>query len=64
MAAGWDGSLAWDMVEVYSALPGADRQRIERIEFLDEQELLIQLFQHYCVSVAWKSDTFSDIDIT
>jgi [phosphatase 2A protein]-leucine-carboxy methyltransferase len=52
------------MVEVYAALPASDRQRIENIEFLDEQELLIQLFQHYCICIAWKGEMFSKIDIT
>lgn len=61
---GWNGSLSWDMVEVYAALPANDRQRIERIEFLDEQELLVQLFQHYCICIAWKGENFSKIDIT
>ena len=28
--------------------------RIERLEFLDERELLDQLFQHYCVCWAYK----------
>jgi [phosphatase 2A protein]-leucine-carboxy methyltransferase len=28
--------------------------RIERLEFLDEKELLTQLFQHYCLSWAHK----------
>lgn len=27
--------------------------RIEHIEFLDEQELLIQLLQHYCLSCGY-----------
>ncbi|XP_049858555.1 leucine carboxyl methyltransferase 1 isoform X1 [Schistocerca gregaria] len=62
--ASWDGARAWDMVQIYSALPASERQRIERIEFLDEQELLTQLFQHYCIVIAWKGEIFSDIDIT
>lgn len=64
LTTGWTGSLSWDMVEVYAALPASDRQRIENIEFLDEQELLIQLFQHYCICIAWKGEMFSKIDIT
>ncbi|XP_067008790.1 leucine carboxyl methyltransferase 1 isoform X2 [Anabrus simplex] len=64
LGSGWEGARAWDMVQIYDALPTADRQRIERIEFLDEQELLVQLFQHYCICVAWNGDTFCDIDIT
>lgn len=61
---GWQGSRAWDMVQVYYALPNDERQRIEKLEFLDEQELLIQLFQHYCICVAWiGGEQFSDISI-
>lgn len=60
----WDGAKSWDMVEVYAAIPASEKQRIERLEFLDEQELLIQLFQHYCLSIAWKGDLLKDIDIT
>ncbi|XP_018330902.1 leucine carboxyl methyltransferase 1 [Agrilus planipennis] len=58
----WAGSKAWDMVKVYYALPSAERQRIEKIEFLDEQELLVQLFQHYCICISWIGSEFSDID--
>lgn len=31
--------------------------RIERIEFLDEQELLVQLLQHYCLSCGYSDST-------
>ncbi|XP_065347665.1 leucine carboxyl methyltransferase 1 [Cloeon dipterum] len=51
---GWDGSKTWTMEEVWNALPREDRNRIEKIEFLDENELLQQLFHHYCISVGWK----------
>lgn len=61
---GWQGTKAWDMVQVYYALPGSERQRIESIEFLDEQELLMQLFQHYCICVAYQKSDFDDIDIS
>ncbi|KAH0813691.1 hypothetical protein MTP99_014510 [Tenebrio molitor] len=57
----WQGSKAWDMVQVYYDLPPAERQRIEKIEFLDEQELLIQLFQHYCICVGWLGTEFADV---
>lgn len=60
---GWQGSKAWDMVQVYYALPGVERQRIEGIEFLDEQELLMQLFQHYCICIAWQGTEYADIDV-
>lgn len=62
--AGWHGARAWDMVQVYNSIPIAERTRIERLEMLDEGELLIQLFQHYCLSVAWIGTLFQDIEIT
>ncbi len=33
-----------------------ERQRIESIEFLDENELLIQLLDHYCICIAANYD--------
>ncbi|XP_022194107.2 leucine carboxyl methyltransferase 1 [Nilaparvata lugens] len=60
----WDGAKAWNMVQVYDAIPASERQRIEKIEFLDEHELLMQLFQHYCISIGWKGQLFADLDIT
>nr|CAD7444588.1 unnamed protein product [Timema bartmani] len=61
--AGWDGAQAWDMVDVYSALSSSERHKMEQIELLDEQELLVQLLKHYCFSIAWKGDMLSDIRI-
>nr|CAG4643310.1 EOG090X08O3 [Ilyocryptus agilis] len=55
LANGWDGAQALEMNHVYhSVIPQSEIQRIEKIEFLDERELLDQLFHHYCLSVAWK----------
>lgn len=61
---GWEGSNAWTMVEVYNSLPDIDRIRIEQIEMLDERELLIQLLQHYCISIAWNGNMFQNFSIT
>lgn len=61
---GWSGCRVWDMMQIYMSIPGAERQRIEALEFLDEQELLFQLLQHYAISVAWKGDLLKDVDIT
>uniref|UniRef100_A0A1B6KZP1 Leucine carboxyl methyltransferase 1 n=1 Tax=Graphocephala atropunctata TaxID=36148 RepID=A0A1B6KZP1_9HEMI len=61
---GWDSARAWNMVEVYGTIPASERQRIEQLEFLDEQELLTQLFHHYCISTAWRGQLLSDIDIS
>ncbi|EEZ98354.1 leucine carboxyl methyltransferase 1 [Tribolium castaneum] len=58
----WQGAKAWDMVQIYYDLPASERQRIEKIEFLDEQELLIQLFQHYCICVGWLGTEFADVN--
>ncbi len=43
-----------DTQAVYNSLPADDIYRIERLEFLDEAELLHQLLQHYCITWAWK----------
>ncbi|XP_014330448.1 leucine carboxyl methyltransferase 1 isoform X1 [Xiphophorus maculatus] len=54
LRAGWDQANALDMMAVYSVLPQDDVARIERLEFLDEKELLQQLLQHYCICWATK----------
>lgn len=64
LGCGWKGAKAWDMVQVYQSIPAAERQRIEKLELLDEAELLTQLFQHYCISVAWTGSQFTDVEIT
>lgn len=51
------------MVQVYESIPVAERNRIERLEMLDEGELLTQLFQHYCITIGWLGDLFQDIEI-
>ncbi|CAG0900809.1 unnamed protein product [Darwinula stevensoni] len=54
LESGWDGAEGWDMQTVYAnLLPKKEIDRIEKIEFLDEKELLVQLLTHYCISVAW-----------
>lgn len=47
---GWTKSWALDMNQVYSSLPLEEITRIERIEMLDERELLTQLLKHYTLS--------------
>lgn len=56
-------ATAYTMVDIYDRIPIFERQRIEQIEMLDERELLVQLFQHYGISIAWKGQTFLDADI-
>ncbi|CAL1528954.1 unnamed protein product [Lymnaea stagnalis] len=51
---GWSGGDALDMSAVYRYLPQEDLQRIERLELLDERELLEQLLSHYCLVWAYK----------
>lgn len=45
----WEKADVLDMTNVYNRLPFDDRKRIERIEFLDEVNLLHQLLSHYCI---------------
>ena len=59
---GWDSAQCWNMNEVYSLLPQADVSRVEAIERLDEKELLRQLFDHYCITVARKNSTTFNFD--
>lgn len=40
------------MNDVYSFIPRKERERIEQLELLDEQELLKQLLEHYSITVA------------
>lgn len=50
---------SWLMTEVFAKLIDAtERKRIEALEFLDEVELLTQLFSHYCLVLASKSEKF------
>lgn len=43
----------WDQ-NLYNDFPLFYNYRIERLEFLDEKELLQQLLQHYCICWAVK----------
>lgn len=59
---GWDSARSWNMINIYEYLPKEDRYRMERLEMLDELELLQQLLQHYCITIAWKGVTMADVD--
>lgn len=61
---GFHGARSWDMCQIYDSIPIQERHRIEKIEMLDEGELLVQLFQHYCITIAWIGELFQDIEIT
>lgn len=52
---GWQSAEAWDMFHIYRQLiPHSQIERIEKIEFLDEANLLEQLLTHYCIVIAKK----------
>jgi len=53
LSSGWEGADAIDMKTLYRCLPQGDLQRMERLELLDETELLQQLLAHYCLATAW-----------
>jgi len=58
----WDSATCWNMNEVYALLPQADVHRVEKIECLDEKELLRQLFDHYCITVARRNSPNFNFD--
>jgi len=52
---GWTAAKSVTLLHLYqNYLPREEIHRIEKIEFLDEKELLEQLLSHYCLTVAWK----------
>ena len=60
--AGWSAAQTWSMNEIYGMLPQDEVQRVERLERLDEKELMQQLFEHYCVSIGWRNGADINID--
>jgi len=40
------------LVDIYNDLPVDEKMRIEKLEFLDEVDLLFDLLRHYCVCLA------------
>lgn len=53
-AHGFEQADAMEMRHVLASLPSQDVHRVERLEFLDERELLDQLMSHYCYCWAYK----------
>eukprot|EP00906_Rhabdomonas_costata_P036121 RCo050694 len=45
---GFTHVVAWDMVTVYARLPKEERERVNRLELLDELEEWNMLLSHYC----------------
>lgn len=52
--AGWEVCKVWTMNQVYQSFPATELRRVEKLEMLDERELLEQLLSHYCLCVAYK----------
>ncbi|XP_052105057.1 leucine carboxyl methyltransferase 1-like [Mytilus californianus] len=64
---GWEAADGMEMTNIYKCLPHADVHRVEKLEFMDERELLDQLFSHYCIVWAWKDPNnigLGSIDLT
>lgn len=59
---GWQGVKAWTMNDVYASIAPKEIERIESIEMLDEHELLKQLFDHYCIVIAYNDAMTLSID--
>jgi len=51
---GFSAAGAVNVWDAYENLPYETRVKIEKIEFLDEFEVMKQLLEHYCVAWAWK----------
>ena len=52
---GFNKATSWTMQTIYSErIDQLDKERVERIEFLDEANLLEQLLNHYSITVAYK----------
>ena len=62
LSTGWHNGFCWTMNEIYNMMPKEEIERVEKIEFLDERELVSQLFEHYCVSYGWKSMSMISLD--
>lgn len=62
---GWHQANCITMWSAYYILPQSDVQRIESLEFMDEQELLEQLLTHYCLCWATKGESYglSEIEL-
>lgn len=41
------------LVDIYSELAQQEKQRVEKLEFLDEVNLLYDLLKHYCISIGY-----------
>ncbi|KAH8852150.1 Leucine carboxyl methyltransferase 1 [Schistosoma japonicum] len=57
LKAGWKISKGWTINQVYKTLPANTRYRIEHLELLDDIEVTVQLFDHYCILLATNDET-------
>jgi len=63
MAGFGDGQGARDVFQLYGSeewVSGAERERVERLEWLDEVEEWKLLASHYCVAWGWRGDVFKE----
>ncbi|KAJ1909340.1 carboxy methyl transferase for protein phosphatase 2A, partial [Tieghemiomyces parasiticus] len=54
LSRGWQTAHALSITHIYRALPTAERDRLSKIEFLDELEEFDLLGDHYCITWAYK----------
>lgn len=60
---GWQSGFCWTMNEIYNSMLNREEvDRVDKIELLDEKELVNQLFEHYCVSYGWKNKNQINFD--
>ena len=63
--AGWSGAECWTMEEAYETLlPRSEVEHVEKLEMFDERELMKQLFEHYCLAVAWRNSERTKLEGT
>ena len=63
--AGWSGAECWTMEEAYDTLlPRSEVEHVEKLEMFDERELMKQLFEHYCLAVAWRNSERTKLEDT
>jgi len=58
-----DGQCARDVFQMYQHedwVSGAERERVERLEWLDEVEEWKLLASHYCVAWGWRGEIFGE----
>uniref|UniRef100_A0A3Q0KKT1 Leucine carboxyl methyltransferase 1 n=1 Tax=Schistosoma mansoni TaxID=6183 RepID=A0A3Q0KKT1_SCHMA len=55
--AGWKKAKGWTINQVYKMLPFNTRYRVEHLELLDDLEVTMQLFDHYCILLATNDET-------